>query len=106
MERNLTCSQIINNQNLEASVNRYLMTIWMILSFFIFVKQGYCQTNTHKTINENYTDDNDPDIPPFAKNTIDKGEYLKLRQDYINSLRGIPNNLPYNPRIKAIETMR
>jgi photosystem II stability/assembly factor-like uncharacterized protein len=87
-------------------MNKFLFMIWMFLSFFIFINQGYSQTNTNKSINDTYTNDNDPDIPPFAKNMIDKGEYLHLRQDYINSLRGVPYNLPYNPRVKAIETMR
>ena len=87
-------------------MNKFLFMIWMFLSFFIFINQGYCQTTINKSINGNYSDDNDPDIPPFAKNMIDKGEYLHLRQDYINSLRGVPYNLPYNPRVKAIETMR
>src|SRR5665647_2359006 len=106
MGGNLSCSQIITNQNLEDFLNRFLVTMLMILSFFIFIKQGYSQTNSNKSINDSYADDNDADIPPFAKNLIDKGEYLHLRQDYINSLRGIPYNLPYNPRVRAIETMR
>ena len=87
-------------------MNKFLFMIWIFLSFFIFINRGYSQTITNKLINDIYSDDNDPDIPPFAKNTIDKGEYLKLRQDYINSLRGVPYKLPYNPRVKAIETMR
>jgi photosystem II stability/assembly factor-like uncharacterized protein len=66
----------------------------------------FCQTSTNQSINNKYAQDNDADIPPFAKNLIDKEDYLKLRQDYINSLMGIPNNLSYNARIRAIETMR
>jgi len=41
MERNLTCSQIFNNQNLESALKKYLFTILMILLCFIFIKQGY-----------------------------------------------------------------
>jgi hypothetical protein len=87
-------------------MNKFLITIWMILSFMTFIKEGYSQTNALKLSNDNYAEENDADLPPFAKNMIDKGEYLKLRQDYVNSLMGIPNNLPYNARLKAIETMR
>jgi Secretion system C-terminal sorting domain len=46
--------------------------------------------------------DLDPDLPKNAQN-IDKEAYLKSRADYINQKRGLPHNLPYDPRIKAIE---
>lgn len=44
----------------------------------------------------------DPDVPRFGQN-IDKESYLKARADYIMQKRGFPHNLPYDPRLKAIE---
>jgi Secretion system C-terminal sorting domain len=46
--------------------------------------------------------DLDPDLPKNAQN-IDKETYLKSRADYIAQKRGLPHNLPYDPRILAIE---
>jgi len=43
----------------------------------------------------------DPDLPKNAQN-IDKEAYLKARAEYINQKRGIPYNLPYDARAKAI----
>ena len=49
--------------------------------------------------------DDDPDLPAFAKGLIDKSEYLRLRERHIARLRGLPHDLPYNPRAKAIQEM-
>ncbi|MFN8250646.1 MAG: T9SS type A sorting domain-containing protein [Ferruginibacter sp.] len=46
--------------------------------------------------------DDDPDLPKNVRN-IDKEVYLKNRADYIAQKRGLPHNLPYDPRVKAIE---
>src|SRR5262249_34341119 len=34
-----------------------------------------------------------------------KKKYLRAREEYINMLRGLPYDLPYNPRVKAIREM-
>jgi len=47
----------------------------------------------------------DPDLPKVGQN-IDKEAYLKARADYIAQKRGLPNNLPYDARAKAIEEKR
>ena len=47
-----------------------------------------------------------PDMPPFAEGLIPEGEYLERREQAINELRGLPHNLPYDPRVRAIEMMR
>ena len=44
----------------------------------------------------------DPDLPKHSQ-SIDKETYLKARADYIARKRGLPHDLPYEPRIKAIE---
>lgn len=44
----------------------------------------------------------DPDLPKHSQN-IDKETYLNARSEYILQKRGLPHNLPYEPRIKAIE---
>ena len=81
---------------------------FLLLTLFILSpnKQSSGQNNTIVAGNDRYALDNDPDIPPFARSFIEKEEYLKLRQEYINHRRGIPYNLPYNPRVKAIEDLR
>lgn len=43
----------------------------------------------------------DPDLPKNAQG-IDKETYLKNRADYVAQKRGLPHNLPYDPRVKAI----
>ena len=45
----------------------------------------------------------DADLPPFA--TIDKGEYLRARADYVDLKRGLPHFLPYDPRARALGEM-
>jgi len=46
----------------------------------------------------------DADLPPFA--TIDKGEYLRLRGEHLDLLRGRPHFLSHDPRARALEQMR
>lgn len=46
--------------------------------------------------------DDDPDLPKNAKN-VDKEAYLKGRAEYNAQKRGLPYNLSYDPRVKAIE---
>ncbi len=45
------------------------------------------------------------DLPPFAIGLIDKDEYLQRRNAHVNKLRGVPYDLPSNPRVKAIQEM-
>ena len=47
-------------------------------------------------------DADDPDLPPWMVGKIDKEEYLRLRGDYIDMLRGRPINQPDDPRAAAI----
>lgn len=44
----------------------------------------------------------DPDMPGFMQDRLAKPEYLRLRDEYTNLLRGLPYELPYNPRTAAI----
>ncbi len=48
----------------------------------------------------------DPDVPAFLAGRMQKDAFLRMRDDYINTLRGLPHNLPYDPRIQAISQMR
>lgn len=48
----------------------------------------------------------DPDIPGFMAGRTQKEEFLRLRDEYIATLRGLPHNLPYDPRAKAIVEMQ
>ena len=50
-------------------------------------------------------EEDDPDVPPFARGLIDKGDYLTRREENINFLRGLPYADGPNPRIKAIQEM-
>src|SRR5262249_55869307 len=53
--------------------------------------------------------ENDPDLPGFLEGTIDKGEYLRLRNEQVNERRGLPyqpgKKDPANPRVQAIRQM-
>ena len=46
--------------------------------------------------------EDDPDLPPGLPLRIDKADYLWRRARMVNRLRGFPNDLPYNGRVKAL----
>jgi photosystem II stability/assembly factor-like uncharacterized protein len=48
----------------------------------------------------------DPDIPRFMANRTQKEEFMRMRDQYIATLRGFPHSLPYDPRAKAIVEMQ
>jgi photosystem II stability/assembly factor-like uncharacterized protein len=50
-------------------------------------------------------DEEDADMPEFAKSVTSKEEFMRLRDEQIKLMRGVPHFLPYEPRIKAIEEM-
>lgn len=49
-------------------------------------------------------EDDDPDLPPFARGKIDKEEYLRLRDEHVSKLRGLPYDKP-DARVRAIREM-
>src|SRR5215471_4757408 len=49
--------------------------------------------------------DSDSDVPAIAEGLIDHDQYLRLREQHIGRLRGLPYNLPYNARALAIQEM-
>src|SRR5215471_2953608 len=49
--------------------------------------------------------DSDSDVPAIAEGLIDHDEYLRLREEHIGRLRGLPYDLPYNARALAIQQM-
>jgi hypothetical protein len=53
-----------------------------------------------------FAEDEDADLPPFAKGVTSREEYRRMRDEYFNLLRGVPHFLPYDPRVKALEEMR
>lgn len=50
--------------------------------------------------------DFDPDLPAWLQGKVDKEEFLLRRFEYVAQMRGLPHNLPYDPRIKAISEMK
>ena len=48
----------------------------------------------------------DPDLPKFLDGKTNKLDFMRLRDEYIARLRGLPHNLPYDPRVKAITEMQ
>ena len=50
-------------------------------------------------------EENDADVPPFARDLIDKEEYLKARDGFVGELRGLPYDALHNPRVRAIRQM-
>ena len=51
---------------------------------------------------------NDPDMPDFGKNKMDKEEFMKKRAEAIGQLRGVDETRPFNPalRIAAVDQMK
>src|SRR6476469_4378233 len=49
----------------------------------------------------------DPDLPNFMNGKLDKEDYLRLREEHINRLRGIEPGEPFDPtaRVRAIREM-
>src|SRR5262245_55818496 len=47
-----------------------------------------------KKAGEKEEEEDDPDMPPFARGLIEKDEYLNKRQQNINLLRGLPYDRP------------
>ncbi len=60
-----------------------------------------------QTVNQNTSsyEEGESDIPPFAEGTISKEEYLRLRSQYFEAFHESAIDLPYNPRVKAIQEM-
>jgi photosystem II stability/assembly factor-like uncharacterized protein len=50
-------------------------------------------------------DENDADVPPFAKGLIEKSDYRAQRDDYLNLVRGVPHFQKDDPRIRAIRDL-
>ena len=48
-------------------MNKFLITLWMILSFTIIIKEGYSQTNAKRLNNDTYSEDNDADLPHLPR---------------------------------------
>ncbi|MFL6275274.1 MAG: hypothetical protein ACJ74G_08675, partial [Blastocatellia bacterium] len=46
----------------------------------------------------------DADLPDIAK-SMDKREYMRLRDEYVARLRGLPHELPFDPRVRALQKM-
>ena len=47
----------------------------------------------------------EPDLPAFLRDRIDKVEFMMLRNEAIGQKRGLPYHTPFNPRVKAIREM-
>ncbi|MBL8190991.1 MAG: hypothetical protein JNK38_23435, partial [Acidobacteria bacterium] len=54
--------------------------------------------------NQAAQEEEDPDMPPFARGLIEKAEYLERRQANINLLRGLPYDQP-DRRVRAIRQL-
>ena len=50
-------------------------------------------------------DADDPDLPPWMAGKIDKEQYLRLRGDYIDMLRGRPLDTQEDLRARAVKQM-
>ncbi|MFI5251322.1 MAG: T9SS type A sorting domain-containing protein [Bacteroidota bacterium] len=57
------------------------------------------------TYGQSNSSNGDPDVPGFLNSRIDKGEYLRLRDENINMLRGLPYVNAGIERQKAIDVM-
>lgn len=55
--------------------------------------------------NESSLNEDDPDLPRFAKGMLSKEEYLELRNKYFEAFHESAVELDYNPRVKAIQEM-
>ncbi|MBA2248678.1 MAG: hypothetical protein H0W12_00635 [Chitinophagaceae bacterium] len=78
--------------------------LFSILFFVVCMLTAYL-SNAQTRVDPAASDD-DADIPSFIKNKPAKDAYLKAREDNINTIRGLPWTLPYNPRVKAINEMK
>src|SRR6267154_4309409 len=68
---------------------------------------GQNESNTEAQ-SQDADDEQDPDLPPGTRGSIDKEAYLRMRDEYIALRRGIEPGRPCDPRErgKAIEQMK
>jgi subtilisin-like proprotein convertase family protein len=71
-------------------------------------KSALADSSTAKTAPihdaEEREQDDDPDVPKFGRGIMSKDDYLKIREGWINEIRGVPYR-DGNPRVKAIRQM-
>ncbi len=48
----------------------------------------------------------DPDLPKFITGRTNKQDFMRMRDEYVARLRGLPHDLPYDPRVRAITEMQ
>ena len=83
---------------------RSLWTLLIIVVLFLVTALSGVTPSSIKAQAPAFAEDDNPDIPPFARNKIDKEEYLRLRDEHINVLRGVPYE-KRDARVRAIREM-
>jgi len=79
--------------------------LWMALSVVIlFLVIAFCGVAPSAARGQapRVEDEEDADLPPIARGRISKEEYLSLRSQHVNTLRGLPYSKP-DARVKAIQ---
>src|ERR1041385_6059349 len=79
----------------------------------VAIKQAPAPVQFHAQSSDESSNENaqqsgyDPDLPNFMTGKLDKEDYLRLREEHINRLRGIEPGEPFDPtaRVRAIREM-
>ncbi len=83
---------------------RSLWTLLIIVVLFLVIALSGVTPSSIKAQAPADAEDDDPDLPPFARGRIDKEEYLRLRDEHVSKLRGLPYE-KRDARVRAIREM-
>lgn len=78
-------------------------TLLVVILFSLVALSGLApsQAKAQTSVDE----DDDADLPPFSRGLVDKEEYLRLRDEYVSRLRGLPYKGAAQARLNAIQQM-
>lgn len=89
---------------MQSRSNLLFLFSLIVLLFAFVVLSGTAPLRVSAQITHD-DEEEEADLPEFAIGRIDKEEYLYRRNAHVNKLRGVPYDLPFNPRVKAIREM-
>ena len=79
--------------------------VFLVSLLFSFVAFSGLTPSDVRALSHDGDDDDDADVPQFARGLMDKEEYMRLRDEYLDRLRGLPYAGAAGLRASAIQQM-
>ena len=89
---------LMSNTFTLPAILRGIGKVTFLLFFMFWVQTGFAQQR-QQTTTQSQTD---PDMPDFARYKLNKEEFMKLRSEAVNKMRGIVKDQPFDPAKRAI----